>query len=247
MEKEEFKNELNSLIDNMSEEENRKLIQEISDFLPNNIYEKIIFTAKNIKDTLNISFEDIEMNMNTINENYKKIKDEIICFKCYSTNYGDDYEYLYSYEINNIINEAFEFGKKLIYYKEYYRAIEVFELILYTKYGIEEVGDPEFADTDDVYNSWDVCINDAKHILDFDLDYVYLYLIYACLASNHTNKYEKICNYLSDCNSIIIDDCLNLGIEKIRNLDKFYKEFKNYLERKKDENAKRILDRLFEK
>jgi len=254
MNKIEFKNELENNLKELDLNKTKKFIAKLGDIIPDYLYEKVICIAKDINGNLTLSIDEINKKMEIINNSFKEIEEGNVCFKSYSyeAGYGPfgsdyDYEYFNSSEINDIINNAYEFSKKLIYYKEYYRAIEVLELILYTNYSCEEVENPEYGDVDSVLDTYDVDINTSKEALDFNLDYVYLYLIYATLASNRQDKCEKIYKYMSDNYYIKIDDSLNLGIEEIKNIDKFYDEFKKYLINKNNNKSKIILEKIFNK
>lgn len=97
------------------------------------------------------------------------------------------------------INAAYILGKKLVCYQEYSKAIEIFDLILYLEYCVEGVGNPEYDNTNDVYDTFYISLKTAVTALDFDFDYICLYGIYAVLKGNYINKNEKIYNYLKQC------------------------------------------------
>ena len=63
--------------------------------------------------------------------------------------------------------------------------------------------------------------------LDFNIDTVLLYAIYAVIMGDIEDKFKKIDCYIKGKN-IDIRDCKNLGIEEIPNLDKFYEEWLKY-------------------
>ena len=128
-----------------------------------------------------------------------------------------------------MLDKTYEFGKTLIYHKEYAKAIEMFDLILFTNYSCEEVGNPEYDDSGDMHDTFKVDITDLKDSLDFDLDYACLYGIYAVLASNYPNKCQKVYKYLKKCSHHNLEDALDLGIETITNIEKFKNEYQTYL------------------
>lgn len=255
MNKKEFTEQLNKSLDNVSLENAKKIINEIGDKLPSNLYDVTLCIINNINGNLSLSDEEIDNKINYIKDMFKEIEEGNICSRCYSYEdgyygcYGENYDYHYypTKEMDNILNETYEFGKKLVYYKKYSKAIEMFDLILYSKYTCEEVGNPEYDDSDEVYDYFDVDLETVKHNLDFDIDYVYLYAIYAVLAGNYADKNEKIYKYLKENNHVMIEGALCLGIEEIKELDKFYSDWIKYLKDKSDDKAKRLLENALTK
>jgi len=205
-----------------------------------------------VNNELSISDEEIIEKISYIDSKFKEIETGNICFRCYAieTGYYSYYEEEYDYhyypikEMDVVLNETYEFGKKLIYYKKYLEAIRIFDLILYSKYTCEEVGNPEYDDSDDVYDYFDIDLETVKHNLDFDIKDVCLYSIYAVLACNNQNKNEKIYKYLKQTNPVSIEDALSLGIEEIKDMDNFYKDWIKFLENKSEEYAKIILSKI---
>ncbi len=118
-------------------------------------------------------------------------------------------------------------------YKEYDKVITIFESIINTDYTCEEVGDPEYDDPNNIYSIYEIDINTIKDDLGIDLKSACLYAIYSVLMSNKKDKFEKIWNYVSICKNVNIKDVKNIGIEKIKNFDEFYVDWKKYLEDKK--------------
>lgn len=225
----------------------------VCDKIPSNLYEMILCNAKEKNGNLLISYEEIDSQRKLISEKFKEIEDGNICFQCYSyetgryDGYGDsDYDYQYSStkEMNNILLEAFNFGKKMIFYKKYYYAIEIFELILYTNYLCEEYGDPEYDNSDEIYDEFEVDIEDLKNELPFNYNDLYLYCIYATLMDNSSNRNKKLYQYLSENPYVKIEDSLNMGIEKISNFESFYKKFIEYLKKSNDKKSIEILKRM---
>ena len=248
MDKEEFIKKVTNNLEDISLEKAKHIITKLCSKMPSELYDISSSIIEDVTGNTNISYEEITKKLEDLTSLYKQIEDGKICFKCYSYQsgygpFGDDYdyEYLSSGKINSIINETYNFGKKLVYHKQYSKAIEVFDLILYSNYICEEVGNPEYDTTDEVYDSFDIDIMSVKEVLDFDLDYVYLYAIYSILISNYPDKNNKIYKYLSDNNHVKIKDSLDLGIEQIKGFDKFKNEWIKFLENKNDDKSKTIL------
>lgn len=63
--------------------------------------------------------------------------------------------------------------------------------------------------------------------LDFYINTVILYAIYAIIMGDIEEKYKKIDSYINDRN-IDIRECQNLGIEEVSNLDKIYDDWLKY-------------------
>lgn len=237
MNKQEFQEELFKNLKKLNDSQAGEIISILVDELPYTSYERLLCKIKNKNGTLKPNKEKFDKIQEEIQEGYKQIDSGEICFNCYSYSndsysyYEEDYDiYYYSNEeIDEVLDKTYEFGKTLIYHKEYAKAIEMFDLILFTNYSCEEVGNPEYDDSGDVYATFEVDITNLKDSLDFDLDYACLYGIYAVLASNYPNKCKKIYTYLKRCRGFNLEDALDLGIEPITNIEKFKNEYQTYL------------------
>lgn len=241
MDKKAFINRINNIVKNLSVNETRMIIEELLDFIPHRLYEKCICKIENELGLNSVNILQLEQEIKEVRDYFKKINSSEICFRCYSYNTGnygfygeEDYEYYTTPEMAKSLDIAYNLGRKLVYYKEYAKAIEVFDLILYSEYCVEEVGNPEYDDTEDVYDTFYIDLSSAKTALDFDYDYVCLFCIYAVLMGNYKNQNEKIYNYLKQCSHSDLEKALNLGIEKIKLTESFYKRWNKFLESKKD-------------
>ena len=247
MNTEEFKNEIfNNLTD---ETKINEIINILVSAIAPTSYEKTLCKIKNMTGTLKfdeLKFKNEEIEIKKL---YKQIEDEEICFGCYSYPNGNYYWYEEDYDIhyfsnkkmNLVLNRTYEYGKSLIYHKKYTKAIEMFELILFTEYSCDEFGNPEYDDSDEIYETFTVNIANLRDFLDFNLDYVCLYAIYAQILSNDKNKYSKIYKYLSLCNHHKIEDSFDLGIESVSDKKTFINEWNNYLKNKNSEQAQKFL------
>ena len=241
MDKENFEIELSKELENLSISEIKDLIKELIDILPANYYEYIICKIKNFKGE-KIKLDDDTLNeYNKILDDYKKIEDGEICFQSYSYETGTysyydadvDYVYYPSSELEFVLDNTYDLIRKLILYKEYSKVITLFEAIINTSYTCEEVGNPEYDDSDLVYDTYEVSFNNIKNDLGINLDEACLYAIYSLIMCNKPDIFEKIWNYIEICHNVDIRDVLNVGIEKINNFDEFYNKWLNYIEEKK--------------
>ena len=241
MNKENFEIELSKELENLSISEIKDLIKELIDILPSNYYEYIICKIKNFKGEKYKLDDDTLNEYNQILDDYKKIENGEICFQSYSYETGTysyydanvDYVYYPSSELREILDDTYELIEKLVLYKEYSKVITLFELIINTNYTCEEVGNPEYDDSDLVYDTYEVSFSNIKNDLEIDLNQACLYAIHSLIMENKSDKFEKIWNYTKICYNIDIRDVLNVGIEKINNFDEIYNEWLKYIEERK--------------
>ena len=241
MDKENFKIELNNELENLSISEIKDLINELMSILPSNYYEYIICKIKNFKGEKYKIDDDSLKEYDRILDDFKKIENGEICFKSYPYETGTysyydadvDYVYYPSYELEEILIDTYKLIKKLVLYKEYSKAITLFESIINTNYTCEEVGNPEYDDSNEVYDTYEVDFNNIKNDLEIDLNQACICAIYSLIMCNKSDKFEKIWNYTKICHNIDIRNVLNVGIEKINNFDEFYSEWVKYIEEKK--------------
>ena len=240
MDKESFKIELSKELKSLSINEIKNLINELVDKLPANYYEYIICKIKYFKDEKYELDEDTLNKYNKILVDFERIENGDVCFKSYSYETGtysyydadEDYVYYPSNELKQILIDTYYLIKKLVLYKEYSKVITLFESIINTNYTCEEYGDPEYDDSDEVYDTYGVDFNDIKDDLGIDLNQACIYAIYSLIMCDKSDKLEKIWKYTEICN-VEIKDVLNIGIEKINNFDQFYNEWLKYTEKKK--------------
>lgn len=83
------------------------------------------------------------------------------------------------------------------------------------------------SDDEEVVDTFDMDINSLKDNLDFDLNIIILYAVYAILMSDTSDKFKQIDGYIKD-KIIDIRDCQNLGIEEVPDLDEIYNEWLKY-------------------
>ena len=237
MSQQEFINLLKDYLNQVSLSQKNKIIEIIGLEIPEDDYEKIICAIDNLKGTLKMNQSWFEQQKNDLANLYQQVQNEDIYFYCYAVPNGtysyydenEDIFYIATSDMNRFLCLGYEFAKKLIYYKEYVEALKILDLILFTSYTCNEIGNPEYDNSDSIYNTFNVNISDVRDELPFNLDDVCLYAIYAALLSEVNNKLEKVYKYLKLCRVYRLHDAYNLGIEPVKNIDAFYDSFINYL------------------
>lgn len=235
MEKEEFLKEINNNIKNISLEESKNIIIEICKDMSEEYYYKVLCKIKNIKNTLEEPFTTIQNDIDKVYDDFKKVKEGDVVFRCYAINtgyyspFGDDYDYYFypTYEMNKILNRAYNLSLRLVFTKNYKEVLKIVDLILDTEYICEEISDPEYSDYEEVIDTFDTDIFSVKDNLDFYLDVLILYAVYAIIMSDEKDKFNKIDKYIKQ-KDIDIRKCKDLGIEEIPDFDKFYNEWLKY-------------------
>lgn len=249
MNKEKFIREVNNKLENITLTEAKEIITNIIEKIPKDLYEKVICIIDNIKGDLDIS----NINGQEIDEIINKIelinKGEL-SFKSYSYATGEYYYYEEEYEdvysdpndINQILTSAYNLGVTLVNKKEYELALKLFDAIIHANYQCDEMGNPDYDDSEEVYDTYDIDLIAVSDLLSFNLNNLYSYAIYATYFINNENKYYKIYSYLKECPKIKFEDSYNLGIEKMNNISDFYINFANYLTTISGKNAMDILE-----
>lgn len=127
MDKKMYLEELNDLINEISLIESKEIIRLIALEIPEGKREKVICLIENMKKELEVDEDFIEQRMESLISDFEDIKEEDICFECYSEEsgeygaFGDIYDYYYysTKEMDGILEDAYDFVKELIFYKEY--------------------------------------------------------------------------------------------------------------------------------
>ncbi len=241
------KNEIKQIIKQTPSDKLEDITNILIDEIPACHYEKVICKIKDITGTLKIDKELLKETEDYIKNAFKEIEEGNICFNCYSypngnySYYDEDYDiYYYSNEeMDEILDKTFEFGKSLIYHKEYHKAIEIFEKILNAKYFCEEVIGPEYAESGEVIDTFETDIENLNDSLDFDLNIVKLFIVYGFLVTKKYDNFQKIYDYLSYYH---LKDSLKLGIEEIKDIDLFLKKWIEFLKTKGTQKAERLLN-----
>lgn len=240
MDKKEFLSIIQDIISDASLEDMKKIMISIAESLPSSAYEKVKCILMDFANKLEEDSKDLESLKQEIIRDFKDIENGDICLQCYSygsgtySYYGEDLDYFYypSDSLNKILIKTYNYVVQAILHKKYSDALEIFELFLYTDYICEEIGDPEYDDSDEVYDTFETEIDKAKKQLPFDFDELLLYAIYAVIMKNSQDRNQKIYEYMEHGN-VMIEEVKNLGIEKIPNFDQFYDEWLDFLKKAK--------------
>ncbi len=146
--KEEFLKSIESKLENIKIDDAKKVIYELSNKLEDSKYEMTLCIIDNImgvERNKDILLKEVE----ELRKLYKKIKNGKICINCYAEGssyspFGEEYDYVYypSVDLNEVLNKTYELGRNLIYNKEYGLAIKIYDLMLFSNYTCEEVGNP---------------------------------------------------------------------------------------------------------
>lgn len=235
MNKDDFFREINKSINGTGTDKLKDIIMEICKDIPKENYNKTLCRIKNLENDGKILIDDIEKEVEEIYKEFKKVQDGDIVFRCYRVEtgyysaFGDDYDYHYypTNKMDSILNRMYDLIRKLIFSRNYDKVLNIIDLMLYSDYTCEEISDPEYSDNDEVIDTFDMNMDSLKENLDFDINIVILYAVYAIIMSNTKDKFEKIDSYIKG-KHIDIRKCQNLGIEEISNLDKIYEEWLKY-------------------
>lgn len=235
MNKDDFFREINKSINGVEIDRLKAVIMEICKDIPKENYNKTLCRIKSLENDGKNLIDDIEKELEEIYEDFKKVQDGDIVFRCYRVETGyysafdDDYDYYYypTNKMDSVLNRMYDLIRKLIFSKSYDKALNIIDLMLYSDYTCEEISDPEYSDNDEVIDTFDMDMDSLKENLDFDINVVILYAIYAIIMSDIKDKFKKIDSYIKN-KSIDIRDCQNLGIEEISDLDKIYEEWLKY-------------------
>ena len=227
--KERIKTFLFRVLEKLSDSQNKEIIELINEVFKDEIQ--------------NINLDDLDRTIEKIEEQFDLINDGELQFHCetYETGdydyYGDDYETRYydSENVSSIILNAYNLASILIAKKDYKNAKKILDLIIYTHYFVLE---------DD---SFDILIYDIDTIISFelvnlDINKICLTLLLITILISK-NKFEEIYNYYKFYifKDIKLEDSFSLGLEKIKDLDKFLKNWIQFLSQKNDDISFKLL------
>lgn len=232
MKKDDFINNINDVINDVSLDELRDITSLICKDIPIGFRFKSLCRVYNKLGKLNLLSEELESEIKRILEDFEEVKNGNVVCKCYETeiNYGlfvGEYDCVYfsSNELEGILDDMYNLICKLVYTKNYLKAIDLIDLMLDTTYTCEEIGDPTYSnDYDTVLDVFDTNISNLDGGLNFDFCTLLLYGVYAVIMSDYEDKYSKINKYYN-LKHFDIRQCKDFGIEEIRNLEIVYNEW----------------------
>jgi hypothetical protein len=248
IDKDTYIKELKDKLVGVNFEDTTKILNTLIEKLPSELYELLLCIVDDVLGNINISLDEINDKYNSLKEKFELIEDGKLAFKSYSfgtgyySYYDEEYDYNYydNEGIAKIIKETFDFGIYLVNNKQYKHSLKIFDLIINTNYSCKETNDLEFdCYVEEVIDCYDVDLNQVEELLEFDLKKLYSYAIYAAYFCE--NRYQKIYNYLSSYKNNTFEECKNLGIEKLNDLDEFYKNWIDFLININDELAEKLI------
>ncbi len=235
MEKEQFIKEFNQELEGLNENELKEFINELVLNAKNSKYDYFLFKIKNFKNEENPLDEKTIKEYNNILKKFTKVENGEICLKSYSywtgtySYYDEDTEYVYypSKELHLFLVNLGQLLEKLVLYKEYKKVIELFDRLYNTTFLCEEIGNPEYADNNDVIDSYDVEFQSVIDDLNIDTSKMCLLCIYSLIMTKDPNLYEKIFDYNRHF-YIEFENLNTYGLTQIENYDEFYQGWLNY-------------------
>ena len=235
-------------LSNINIENKSKILNNLVDKLPVELYEVLLCIIDDTLGNINISKTEINNKYNELKERFELIENSELTFKSYSYStgyysyYDEEYDYNYYDDegVSDLLKEAYSFGIYLVNNKQYNLALKVFDLIVYTNYFCKETSNQEYDYYDDeVIDCYDIDLKQVESLLEFDLKQLYSYAIYTAYFCK--NRYKKIYNYLSCYKNITIEECKQLGIEKMDNLNEFYQNWIDFLSNNNDDLSENLI------
>lgn len=239
--KEEYLKKTNDKLLKANLEDKEKILDKLIEKIPQELYELSLCIIDDVLGNINVSSKEINTKYKELKKRFKSIENREVSFQLVTYTYdycGDDnYEYRDKECISKLLKEAFDYGVYLVNIKQYDYALKVFDLIIYTNYSCLEVYDLE--DYYDEIDYYDMDLTDVEDLLQFDLSKLYSYAIYAAYFCG--DRYFKIYNYLLCYSKNTFEDSKGLGIEKMENLNDFYKNWIDFLTEKSEDLAERLI------
>ena len=221
--KEQIKQFLFNVIEKLSDNQNKKIIELINEVFKDEIQ--------------SIDLGNLDKTIERIKEQFDLINIGKLQFHCetYETGdydyFGDDYETRYydSENISSIILNAYNLAFILVAKKDYINARKILDLIVFTNYSVLE------DDSDDIL---DYEIDDivSFELVNVDINKICLTLLFITILISD-KKLEEIYNYykLNTFRDIKLEDSFGLGLEKIKDLDIFLQNWIPFLSQKDDD------------
>ena len=227
--KERIKEFLFSVIEELSDDQNKEIIELINEVFKDEIQ------SINLGN-LNRTIKEIEEQFDLINDGELQFHSETYETDDYDY-WDDDYETSYydPENVSNIILNAYNLASILITKKDYKNAKKILDLIVFTNYFVLE---------DD---SCDILEYEISDIISFglvnvDIKKICLTLLFITILISD-NKLEEIYNYYKSSvfRNIKLEDSFSLGLEKIKDLDKFLQNWVQFLSQKNDDISFKLL------
>ncbi len=227
--KEQIEKFLFSIIENLSDSQNKKIIELINEVFKDEI------ESINLSD-LDKTIEKIEKQFDLINNGELQFHSETYETGDYDY-FGDDYETSYydPENVSSIILYAYNLAFILITKKDYRNAKKLLDLIVFTNYFVLE------DDSDDILD-FEITDIISYELVDLDINKICLTLLFITLLISD-NKLEEIYDYykLYTFRNIKLEDSFSLGVEKIKDLDIFLQNWIQFLSQKNDDISFNLL------
>lgn len=237
--KEEYLKKVNDKLLNARFEDKEKILDRLIEKLPQELHELSLCIIDDVLGNVNFSSKEIKTKYKEFKKRFKLIENRDVSFQlvAYTDDYYDDYKYYDEEGISELLKEAFDYGVYLVNIKQYDYALDVFNLIIYTNYSCLEVYDIE--DYYDETEYYDMNLTDVEYLLQFDLRELYSYAIYAAYFCD--DRYNKIYGYLLCYKNNTFENSKSVGIEKMEDLNEFYKNWIDFLTEKSESLAERLI------
>ena len=244
MESKEFYKKIDEYIKTMKKEEIIDFVNNIVRKIPENKFEEILCIIN--KNALNISEIEIKKRIKEYKKKFMDIEEGKLCF------YADQYEdYSYGWDnwiveytdkdnLGEFITNSVKYAIKLVNYKEYRYAKEIFDMIIDTNYQ---------AFDENMEEIFEISLLDIREneLISINISTLCLYIIYVTYQTS-SNKVKDIYNYFKNnqnFRNISIEDSFVLGIEQLTNLEEFFAEWINFLSQTKGDIEYRLLKEAF--
>ncbi len=227
--KERIKEFLFSVIEKLSDNQNKEIIELINEVFKDEIQ--------------SINLDDLDSTIEKIEEQFDLINVGNLQFHCetYETGeydfWGDDYETRYydSENLSSIILNAYNLASILLAKKDYRNAKKILDLIVFTDYSILE------DDSNDI-SDYEIDEIVSFELVNVDINKICLTLLFITMLISD-NKFEEIYNYynLYTFRNVKLEDSFSLGLEKPKDLDVFLQNWIKFLSQKNGDISFKLL------
>ena len=228
MESREFYSKIDEYIKTIKKEEIIDFVNNIIRKIPECKFEEVLCIIN--KNASNINEIEIKKKIEEYKKKFMEIEEGKLCF--YAEQYEDysygwdnwKVEYTDKDNLGEFITDSVKYAIKLVNYKEYRYAKEIFDMIIDTNYQ---------AFDEDAEENFEISLVDLKEneLISVNISTLCLYIIYVTYQIS-SNKVKDIYNYFKNNQNFInisIEDSFKLGIEQLTNLEDFFAEWINFL------------------
>lgn len=236
---------LDELLEKASKEQIKMFLINVINKFPDNKNKEIFSLVNEIfsDEIQEISLKDFDKKIKSIERQFDLINNYELQFHCETYETGD-YEYwdeiyetcYYDPEnIGSIVTKAYNLANILVTKKDYKNAKRILDLIIFTTYSVVD---------DASYDILDYGISDiiSFDLIEIDLNKICLTVLYITLLISN-NKCEDIYKYYETYmfDNIRLEDSLQMGANNLKDMDIFWKNWIEYLSKKDDSKAYKLL------